>query len=504
MKDSPKPDFVYDPEKDKGKKIKVTSSSPTASSHTTEKSDFHFDPNKEIPSQISKKNTHQTDDFSDLQKQPKPRWKRIMKWFFIILLLAGVIAGGIAAYIFLHASKISTNPFDFSSKLKGENDGRVNILLLGVGDPGHAGESLSDTNMVVSIDTKSQPNKVTMISLPRDLRVSIPGEGYHKLNEAHALGEAMKPPQGIELSKKTVEQTLGIPIHYYVRANFTGLKQAVDAVGGIDITVKEPLIDTEYPCDKNENKSCGLKIPAGPQHMDGATALKYARCRKGTCGDDFGRALRQQEVLTAIRAKALSGQTLSNPARVNDLISAASNNVKTDLSLRNIQRLQEITKGTNPTDITNVVFSLKPNGFLISDKASSDLLPEAGNFDDIQRFVANIFELAPIWKEDSTVIILNGTATAGLGGKLKTSLVTDGIPLTISSLGNAKTKDFTTSQIIDYTGGKNPATANYLSKLLGVPVTQPTTPVKYPAANFEVTLGTDYVAKLAQSSGSQN
>lgn len=497
-----KPDFVYDPTAEKGKKTKdLHSSHPKPDT----KSDFIFDPNKPIdtPGSMTKR-THQTDDFSDLQKPKKPLWKRLLKWFFILLLLGGLIAAGVFAYFYLHASKISTNPFDFSSKLKGEADGRVNILLLGIGDPGHAGETLADTNMVISIDTKSQPNKVTMISLPRDLRVSVPGEGYHKLNDAHALGEAKKPPQGIEVSQKTIEDTLGIPIHYYVRANFTGLKQAVDAVGGIDITVKEALIDTEYPCDKNENKSCGLKIAAGPQHMDGATALKYARCRKGTCGDDFGRALRQQEVLTAIRQKATSSETLTNPQKVNDLISAASNNVKTDLSLRNIQRLQEITKGINTTDITNVVFSLKPNGFLVSDKSSSDLLPAGGNFDDIQRFVANIFELAPIWKEDSNIVILNCTTTSGLGGKLKTSLVTDGIPITIDSLGNGKTKDCPTTQIIDYTGGKNTFTAAYLSKILGVPVTQPATPVKYPTTDFDVILGADYAAKTTSSLNSSN
>ena len=499
MKKPQKPDFVYDPTLDKGKKTKDLTTNQT---DTGTESDFLFDPNK--PNDTHMKRSHQTDDFSDLQKPKKPLWKRIIKWFFILLLFSGIVAACVAVYFYLHASKISTNPFDFSSKLKGESDGRVNIMLLGVGDPGHAGETLADTNMVVSIDTKSQPNKVTMISLPRDLRVQVPGEGNHKINDAHALGEAKKPPQGIETSKKTIENTLDIPIHYYIRANFTGLKQAVDAVGGIDITVKEPLIDTEYPCDKNENKSCGLKIAAGPQRMDGATALKYARCRKGTCGDDFGRALRQQEVLTAIRQKALSSSTLANPQKANDLLSAASNNVKTDLSLRNIQRLQEITKDINTADITNVVFSLKSNGFLINDKSSTDLLPAGGNFDDIKKFVANIFILAPIWKEDSNIIILNCTTTPGLGGKLKTSLDTDGIPITIDSLGNAKTKDCATTQIIDYSGGKNPNTANYLAKILGATVTQPATPVKYPVTDFEVILGNDYATKVSSPTNTTN
>ena len=116
---------------------------------------------------------------------------------------------------YLKAGKISTNPFDFTSKLKGEDDGRVNILLLGIGDPGHAGETLADTNMVISINTKTQPHQIAMISLPRDLQVKIAGDGTGKLNEAHSYGETLKPPQGIETSKKTIEDTLDIPTVSY-------------------------------------------------------------------------------------------------------------------------------------------------------------------------------------------------------------------------------------------------------------------------------------------------
>ncbi|MEI8072945.1 MAG: LCP family protein [Candidatus Saccharibacteria bacterium] len=484
MKKSHKPEFIYDPSKKELEAVPEATDKVAGSADE----DFLFDLKNSEKKDMPK--SHKTNDFSDLQKKPKPLWKKIMKWFGIIMLILGIIAAIAFTYIYLHASKISSNPFDLSSRLKGEGDGRVNILLLGIGDPGHAGETLSDTNMVVSIDTKSQPNKVTMISIPRDTRVYIPGHGYNKINEANALG-------GSQLAEQTVAQTLGIPIQYYITADFTGLKQAVDAVGGIDINVKDTLIDTEYPCENNEGKSCGLKILAGQQHMNGSTALKYARCRKGTCGDDFGRAARQQEVLQAIREKAISTQTLSNPSKVNNLINAASNNIKTDLSLKNIQRLIDITKGTGASDIINVVFSIKPNGFLVGDNSSSDLLPAGGNFDAIQKFIGNVFELAPIWKEDSNIIVLNGTTTVGLGGKFKNTLIGDGIPITIDSLGNAKTSTFTTSQIIDYTGGKNPNTANYLSKLLGVQVTQPTTPVKYPVTDFEVTLGSDYAAKIS-------
>ena len=424
--------------------------------------------------------------------KPKKKFlqQRWWKWLLGILVLGGIIVFGLLSF---QVNKITTNPFSWG-KLKGEADGRVNILLLGVGDPGHAGQDLADTNMVISINTKD--NKVAMISVPRDLRVKIPGYGYQKINNAHAEGD-------IPLAVKTIEQTLDLPIHYYVRANFSGLKQAVDAVGGVDINVTEPLYDAEYPCDKNESRSCGFKLSAGQTHMDGTLALKYARCRKGNCGDDFGRALRQQQVLQAIRTKAMSLGTLTNPAKLNALLGSAANNIKTDLSINNIMRLSDFSKKFTDGSTVNVVFSLKPNGFLVSSGNSSDLLPADGNFAAIQKFVADVFTLGPVWKEEPTVIIENGTATIGVAKKLNDAIGYGkyGDLINVTAMTNATTKDYTTSKIIDYTRGKKPATAAYLQSLVGVTPTAPpaTTTGKtlVAPADFVIILGTDYIAKTS-------
>lgn len=492
----PKPEFVYDPEADKGKKLKDNLND-----------DFVFDPkHPEKNSKLAESNAKtevklppENKDFSDLKRRKK-RWPKVL---LIIVILLFLVLAAIAWYIFTHLAKVSSNPFDFSGRLKGEADGRVNIMLLGVGDPGHAGETLADTNMIVSINTKTKPAQVSMLGIPRDTRVQIPGNGYNKINEANALGEQKKPPQGTELSKQTIEKNFDIPIHYYVVANFSGLKQAVDAVGGIDIDVKEPLNDPEYPCEKNEGRSCGFKLKIGVQHMDGTTALKYARCRKGTCGDDFGRAARQQQVLVALREKATSANTLANPAKLNDLINAASNNIKTDLSLKNIQRIGDLTKDLNQNDIISVVLSNKSNGFLQPDKFSSDLLPIGGNFEAIQQFLKNIFTLGPIQKEDITLSILNGTSKTNLGGKLKTKLEEKGVPVVSVTTANAKTKNVTTTTIVDYTGGKKPKMAEYLKNFFGVEVIQPETPVKNPTVDFEITLGSDSVDKVNSSNSNE-
>lgn len=441
---------------------------------------FTYDPLKD--------KSHKISEFG----KPKKRWKKVLSIFALIVAIA---TGVLAIYFYSHLSKISTNLFGGFGKLNGEADGRVNILLLGIGDPGHDGEQLSDTNMVISLNTKT--NQVAMISIPRDLRVKIPGYDEAKINQANSDGfEAGGEQKGIELAKQTVTNTLGIPIHYYVKADFTGLKQVVDAVGGVDITVTDTLYDPEYPCDKNEYKMCGYKITPGNYHMDGTAALKYARCRKGTCGDDFGRALRQQQVLTATREKVMSSSTLTNPAKLNDLLNAVSNNIRTDLSINNLLRLNDISKKIDKNNIINVVFSTKDNGFLKEDPAgSSDLLPASGNFSDIQAFVRDVFKYGPIWAEEPTVAIENGTTTAGLASKLSDKIDKDGYPITVVSVGNALTRDYDKTVLIDYSKGKKPKTLEYLQNLLNVKAQSPDTTDSNDAnVDFRIVTGADRVS----------
>ncbi len=421
--------------------------------------------------------------------KPPKRKRKVFKIALLVGLIAGLIYGG---WVLFNLLKVTSNPFGLGG-LKGESDGRVNILLLGIGDPGHAGEQLSDTTMVVSINTRT--NQVAMISLPRDLRVRIPGHGYNKINQANADG-------GVDLAKQVVEETLDIPIHYYAVANFTGLKSAVDAVGGIDITNKTNLVDLEYPCEQNENRRCGFKLPPGAYHMNGSLALKYARCRKGTCGDDFGRAQRQQEVLQGIRQKSLTLSTLANPVKINRLIAAAGNNIKTDLSVSNIQRLNSISKKIPQNQIINYVFSIAPGGFLESASGSSDLVPIGGDFDAMQIFVRDIFTVGAIYTEKPTLAIENATTTVGLGAKFQNKITSDGYPITISSLATGKTQSATT-QIIDFSGGTKPATVRYLEKLLGVKSAPAPTGTTAPIVktDLKVILGSDYATK-SQSTNS--
>lgn len=319
-----------------------------------------------------------TDPDERRAKRPKRRHriKRVVITTLIVLLLA-VIAGII--FIGYNLTKLSVNPFGFGS-LTADSNGRTNILILGIGDPGHAGEDLSDSMMLLSID---KPGKqVAMISIPRDLQVSIPGYGISKINAANSVG-------GHALAEQTVSSTLNIPINYYITIDFSGLEQLVNAVGGIDVTVTQPLVDPEYPCSNNQAEACGLDLQPGNYHMNGAQALEYTRCRKGTCGNDFGRDARQQEVLQKLRAKIFTPAVYLNPKKDSAIVSAISANAKTDLTSDNLIEVGWALQHSKKT--TNFVFSTAPGGFLSDSATSSNLVPTTGNFDAMQQYVHDVF-----------------------------------------------------------------------------------------------------------------
>jgi polyisoprenyl-teichoic acid--peptidoglycan teichoic acid transferase len=327
-----------------------------------------------------------TADLDGLSRRSAPharraRRRRIWPTLVLAVLLVSLVSVLVyAGYIAYNISKISTKPFQLGG-LAADETGRVNVLVLGLGDPGHEGEGLTDTMMVISIDSRTK--RVAQISIPRDLRVKIPGYGTGKINEANADG-------GVELAEQVVADTLDIPINYYVKTNFTGVRQLVDAVGGIDVDVKDRLVDPEYPCDDNQYKVCGLDIEPGVQHMDGTTALQYSRCRKGTCGDDFGRAARQQEVLNLVRDKVVRPDLLLNPRELTQVVTAVRSGVETDMgSVQAVEfgRLWEAAKTNQPVSL---VLSTADGGYL-KDSGSSDLAPIGGSFDAIQARVKDIF-----------------------------------------------------------------------------------------------------------------
>jgi LCP family protein required for cell wall assembly len=319
-------------------------------------------------------------DLGDNPKEDKPRRPGRFKRAILIVLVV-LLAVVIAALVYVGSSLAGISRRPFSLTGLSNSGGRTNVLVLGQGDPGHAGTGLTDTMMVVSFNRSTK--QVAEISVPRDLRVDVPGYGYSKINEANALG-------GPTLARQVVSTTLGIPIDYTVSADFTSLEDLVNAVGGIDVNVTSELSDPEYPCSYNQYLACGLDIKPGLQHMDGATVLEYTRCRKGTCGNDFGRDARQQQVINLVRQKAISTSILIHPSRVHKLTSAIRNNFTTDLSGTDMLQLALLWQQQKGQPI-QLVLSTDPDSYLTDAYGSSDLVPRDGTFAAIQAKVQGIF-----------------------------------------------------------------------------------------------------------------
>ncbi|HUC20913.1 MAG TPA: LCP family protein [Candidatus Polarisedimenticolaceae bacterium] len=345
------------------------------------------------------------------------------------------------------------------AKLGGEGDGRINVLLLGIGGDGHSGGALSDTIMVASIDPVHKT--VAMLSIPRDLYVRIPGHGASKINAANSYG-------GPDLTKQVVGAVLDLPIHYYMQVDFRGFKQAVDAVGGVDVANSTKLFDSDFPCD-GDHGICPFSLSAGQHHMDGTLALKYARCRHGSCGADFGRSARQQQLMVALREKALQLSTLTNPLKVANLIDSVGNHVRTDLQLPELQKLAAIIKEVDANLTTTKVLDDTPAGLLTSGSrqfpaAGSILLPKAGafNYRDIQELAHSLFVDSYIKAEQATIEIKNASPKEGFEAAVAQQLTAYSYHVVATSSVPDRTRR--ASVIIDRTGGAKPYTIRYLKQ----------------------------------------
>ncbi len=345
---------------------------------------------------------------------------------------------------------------------------RINILLLGIDQRAIETEPCrTDTMIVVSIDPQNKT--ASLLSIPRDLWVTIPDyDEQNRINAAHLFGDARDyPGGGPALAKKTVQYTLGIPIHNYVRINFAGFEQIVDAIGGITINVEEAIYDEKYP-DENYGYMT-VDIPAGVQKMDGATALQYARVRHGS--SDFYRARRQQQVLTAIKDKAMS---LDIPlTNIPGFIIALGNAMSTDLSLADLEYLARLAREIRPENIRSGIIDETMTASTRTPEGWDVLIP---NRERIRELVAELFPeptatghpvSAPVDRlieEAAKLEVLNGTGEVGLAESTAAYLSKQGY--LIGSYANADRSDYAHTIIIDYSG--KPQTVAALAELLKV------------------------------------
>ncbi len=378
------------------------------------------------------------------------------------------------------------------SELNGEGDGRVNIMIVGIGGEGHPGGNLADTIIIASIDPFAK--EVAMLSVPRDMYVDIPGYWSTRINAAHAIGEEQGfvepgyPDGGIGLLEKTLEETLDIPIHYYVRVDFTAFKDAVDAVGGVVLDVETPVYDPTFDWEWRT-----LDVAIGEQYFDGERALFYARSRKTSARGDFARSDRQREIIVALKDKVLSVGTYANPLKIAGLIDAVGGGVRTNLSISEILRLYEIA-GEVPSDkIVSTGLENGDDGLLLGQNigGAAVLVPRAGDYSEIQEFVRSIFVDGFIKSEAASIEVFNGTPAEGLATEYAAELGTYGYR--VVNIGNTAQNNFTRSKLF-VLSDDNPYTQRYLEQRVGVvvsPNAELPTELSDSTSDFIIILGTD-------------
>jgi len=198
----------------------------------------------------------------------------------------------------------------------------MNILVVGMDSRGNEG-TVARTDSIMVVNVSADRARVSILSIPRGLWVNVPGYGSQMINTANFLGEANQRGTGMPLLKQTIENNFGIQIDHYVRMDFAGFVDMVNAVGGVDIEVPRVIEDYSYPTP--DYGTIHIRFEPGWQWMDGERALIYARTRHGD--DDYRRAERQQQVLSAFVGRAI------NPLTWGGLVVVLNQSVETDLNV---------------------------------------------------------------------------------------------------------------------------------------------------------------------------
>jgi LCP family protein required for cell wall assembly len=348
------------------------------------------------------------------------RGRSIVIGLFLAFLFIGSV---VASYVYFTISRVvvdenefvspqpAVSEFDLSPIPTPEQPTSYNILLLGYGGGEHEGGELTDSMVVVQIDPENK--KVTSISVPRDIWITLPEDGglrvNRKINHAYVLGSG-------ELAKQAVSTVVGLPIQYFVAVSFDGFKEAIDILEGVEVEVPQTFDDYYFPVKGREIDTCGkspeeveeilttlsgfeidkqfpcrfehIHFDAGVVHMDGETALKFVRSRHSAeHGGDFARSERQQALLLAIKDKLIS------LGAVDDAIlffNELSHTFKTDLTKEGIRAIVEVGGDESAYSYSTIMLTEKNVFYLTtSSDGQSILVPKegAGKWEGIREYI---------------------------------------------------------------------------------------------------------------------
>ncbi|MGW4462988.1 LCP family protein [Micromonospora sp. NBC_01796] len=326
-------------------------------------------------------------------KKAPSKHRRTKRIILITALVFALLGGGgaMAAGLYLRSLESGIARVDAFNEVPEESrpekvaDGAMNILLLGSDTRDPSSESGSRTDTIILAHLTADKSSAQLVSIPRDTWVHVPaskdgrrGNKEAKINASFAWG-------GIPLMVQTVESFTGVRVDHVAVIDFAGFKDIVDALDGVRVDV-EKSFTTAYSLSPSGRRT----FTKGPQTLDGAAALDYARERHAFADGDLARIRHQQDVIKGILDKAASGGLLTNPAKLNSFVKASSDTVKVDdtlsltdmaMSLRHL-RSSNLTFMTSPTEGTgtrgteSVVVANTAQAKLLYDAMRRDSVPE--------------------------------------------------------------------------------------------------------------------------------
>jgi len=343
---------------------------------------------------------------------------------------------------------------------------RESILILGSDarpDELRNGQVGRTDTLLLFVADRATP-RVAMVSLPRDLWVSVPGHGEERINAAYELG-------GSQAAKQTLSNVLGQRVDRFVVIGLQGVRDLVDAVGGVDITVAQAIHDDAYPTD--DYGVITVDIPAGRQHMDGETALRYARTRHQD--SDFGRIARQQQVIAGVRNALLNPL---NWARIPAVVAAGAQTLKTDV---------------NPLDAIAIGAAVlrdpgEPDRLVVDTSLVTPVIGEGGAFllEPKPELRATVARFLGGSTASASIEVLNGAGAPGLARATADRLTQRGF-----AVANVADADRPQSQTTIETRPEARRTADSVASTLGVPASRVSEVKTLPGAEIRVVLGAD-------------
>ena len=398
---------------------------------------------------------------------------------------------------------------------------QVNILLLGMGGEQNDAPYLTDSIMAVTIDPNT--NRVMLASIPRDLTVQMNLQNPSSRTWTQKINAAYEVPYtniiccvasqytgsngGGYAAEHEVGKVTGLTFDKYIAVDFVAFRDMVNALGGVNVCLSSNLDDYQYPDYSNGFIRGGIHYKAGCQVLNGEQALQVARSRHAQepqQSSDFGRAQRQQDIMQAIKKKAT---TVNGFSKAPQLLDALQKNIHTDMSLSDMKAIYDWGKNLPDTSIIRVALTANsgaaPGNLLDYGDCGlgagvSQLCPFDATYNQIHRYIANLFISPKTLAEKAPVQIANGASIIpDLGSRVTSMFDPTGLQLAdpIDHRASASTV------ILDYSGGKFPLTAGYLQNFFGGTVVAATPASPAPASGQQtyglvVVLGRDFALRF--------